>query len=91
MSHDAMSVFAQCVDAGLIDVWEGSLYMLLFTTYPAKLNDIIVSQDSKKLKDLLEELFNDNQSLIERFGLDETLKFEIEERPGQLMLDQSHG
>ena len=75
------------LDAGVIDMWEGSIYFYLSTFSPDTILAILNEKDDTKLMKFLQLLFSRNKYLLLQFPKDTVVQFELEEKPEDIFID----
>ncbi|XP_063437351.1 uncharacterized protein LOC134718633 [Mytilus trossulus] len=93
--HDVLNgtdaaVIEDALDAGLIDIWEGSIYLHL-SSFSQDLIMSILNGDSNKLRVFLARLLQGNKKLLNYFVGQGTLHFRIQELQNNEFLGSSHG
>jgi hypothetical protein len=74
------------LDAGVIDMWEGSIYFYLSTFSPDTILAILNGKDDT-LMIFLQRLFSGNRDLLLQFPKDTVVQFELEEKPEDIFID----
>lgn len=85
------AVIEDALGAGLIDFWEGSIYLHLSTFSPDLIMSILNGDSNNKLLVFLERLLQGNKKLLNYFVGQGTLHFRIQELPNNEFLGSSHG
>jgi hypothetical protein len=74
------------LNAGVIDMWEGSIYFYLSTFSPDTILAILNGKDDT-LMIFLQRLFYGNRDLLLQFPKDTVVQFELEEKPEDIFID----
>jgi hypothetical protein len=74
------------LDAGVINVWKGSIYFYLSTFSPDTILAILNGKDDT-LMIFLQRLFSGNRDLLLQFPKDTVVQFELEEKPEDIFID----
>ena len=74
------------LNAGVIDMWEGSIYFYLSTFSPDTILAILNGKDDT-LMIFLQRLFSRNRDLLLQFPKDTVVQFELEEKPEDIFID----
>ena len=74
------------LNAGVIDMWEGSIYFYLSTFSPDTILAILNGKDVT-LMIFLQRLFSGNRDLLLQFPKDTVVQFELEEKPEDIFID----
>jgi hypothetical protein len=74
------------LNAGVIDMWEGSIYFYLSTFSPDTILAILNGKDDT-LMIFLQRLFSGNRDLLLQFPKDTVVQFELEEKPEDIFID----
>ena len=88
---DVDDIFEQCLETGVLDLWEGSIYFHLATCTPSVLRSIIDGKANNKVTLFLQQLFEKNRKLLHHFGTKSVIKFSLEEKPTDRFLDKKYG
>ena len=84
-------VIQEALDADVIDIWEGSIYLYLSTFSPDAILAILNGKDDAKLMIYLQLLFSKNKYLLLQFPKDTVVQFELEEKPEDIFIDTCYG
>lgn len=90
-NENIMEIISESIEAGVLDYWEGSLYLLLYTNNPLKMNAILMEKSLVNVRCLLNDIFNDNPRLIKKCETDKVLKIDLEERRSHEFLGENQG
>lgn len=84
-------VMQETLDAGVIDIWEGSIYFYLSTFAPDTILAIFNGNGDAKLMTFLQRLFSGNRELLRQFQKDTIVQFELAEKPHDIFIDKCYG
>lgn len=81
----------EALDAGLIELWEGSIYLHLSSFSPALILSILNGEGDGKLQQFLVKFLQENKRLLNYFKGKKSLNFSIRELPNHEFLGSSDG
>ncbi|VDI59721.1 Hypothetical predicted protein [Mytilus galloprovincialis] len=81
----------EALDAGLIELWEGSIYLHLSSFSPALILSILNEEGDSKLQQFLVKFLQENKRLLNYFKGKKSLNFSIRELPNDEFLGLSDG
>lgn len=81
----------EALDAGVIEIWEGSIYFHLTSLSAAVILSILNGEDDRKLKTFLEKFLHENEKLLHHIRGQNIFHFSLEELPIHALLDSSYG
>lgn len=84
-------VIQEVLESGLIELWEGSIYLHLSSFSPALILSILNGQGDSKLQQFLVKFLQENKRLLNYFKGKKSLNFSIRELPNDEYLGLSDG